>query len=254
MSETNYNESEIIKYLRGEMNTEEQETFEEAISDSPALKREVEFHRKVMKGLELNLRKDTKQYLKRMENKRYNNGVRKRIHPYFKAASVILLLIGGGLFTFLFMFQSPNNTQVANNLFEPYPNHLTNPTRSSVKDTVSNPIDKAMKLYSSEKFGDAIPYFKRAIQTDKASGLVYFYLSNAYLAEEKPAKAIEYFKKIDDSLNSEYEVKRQWYLALSHAWNDQNSKAKALVDSICQETESTYYCERGKKLKSRLNN
>lgn len=250
MGNHNYDESHIIRFLRNEMESEEKETFEKTLAESADLQRELAFHQQLMKGLDLNLREETKSYLQAFEKKE-PSGIKKQrmgVSGLIKVASILIALFGSGLIVYMAFFQDPDNKAIAASHFQPYPNHLTNITRGDNQEGSSNYIDKAMRYYSGEEYGKAISLFKKAIDRDKAKGLATFYLGNAYLASGKSEKAIQTLEGADESLPSDYEVKNEWYLALAYLSNGQEKNALMHINKVC-EKGNDFYCQKGQRIK-----
>ncbi len=249
MDNHNYEETHIIRFLRNEMGSEEKEAFEKALAESTDLQRELAFHRQIMKGLDLNLRENTKEYLKSFEQQGESTGYRKIIglSKVVKAACLFIVILVSGYLVYTAFFQSPGNKALAENHFEPYPNQLTNITRSTEEKSYHNYIDRAMRHYSAGEYGEAIPLFKKAISKDKANGLASFYLGNAYLADGKSKKAVQILKGNQKSLPNEYEVKNEWYLALAYLANDQEKDALSHLKEICKKGND-FYCQKGQKI------
>ncbi len=255
MENYGYEIDDIVRYLKGNMSDEEKKELESAMEESPDLKNEVDFHRTVMKGMELKFREDTKEYLKNLEAERAKNNKGKVKSLNFWKVACLLLIIGGGFFLYFNVFWQHSSPQaIAQKHFEPYPNHLTNLKRSGqTQKSKQDFIDKAMSHYSAGRYEKAMPFFKKAVEKANGSGLLYFYMGNAYLSVNKPEKAVQFLEKSEDQLPKEYEPKRQWFLALAYLWDQKQEKTLSIIKALC-EGDSDYYCQKGMELKGEIKN
>ena len=253
MDQLQYNEDEIIRYLRNEMTEEEKQNIEAHIKQDSEFRNEVDFHRKIMTGLALNFVEEKKKILKEHEDRKHQQAKKRQLFPALKIAAVLLIVIAAGLLGWYSFIKPPSAGQVAGNHFKPYPNHLTKQFRGNSKNVENSGalLNKAMNNYSVGKYKQAVKPLETLIEKGNGSGLTRFYLANAYLATEQPAKAVKHLEKAQGQITDKFSMQNEWYLVLAYLEVDKINKAEQVMSKICAKNDG-HYCKKVQQLRKEL--
>jgi len=131
------------------------------------------------------------------------------------AAGVLLLIFTGGYF---FLNVNLSSDEIYQQYYSVYPNMETERGLISMGNNntpeSNNPEKKAFTFYDAENYSAAIKAFKVLIKVDEKPKY-YFFLGNAYLANNQSEEAIEIFQT-QKNIPSEYQIRINWYLALAY--------------------------------------
>lgn len=250
MGSVNYDQERIRRYLREEMDEEELQEFENKKEKDPEFATEVKVHQTLFKGLEEEVKKEAEVKLNRARKKYKSNWFNMKTinaaRPYLTIAALLAIVVG--LITIIFWNKpsGKNSDELFAEHFQPYANTLTNQTRGG--ETSFSSLDSAMHFYSRGDFESALIHLNQA-DADNQSALVEFYKANAYLASEKPQKALAVLKKVKDKLPDHYNVQGKWYLALSHLKLENYHKAHQYFSEIAKQEDAFYQDKAHKILK-----
>lgn len=253
----NFNEDQIISYIRGELPEKEARKLEAEMEVDHELRKEVNFHRKLMKGLEKQLKTRVKAKLKEKEAEENSEGSRfntwiKPLYNYWRLAAMIIIILTGGIFGAFFWDTEPSDSKLAQNHFEPYPNHITQQIRGKEQGKENPLLMNAMNQYSAKRYDKAIKNLKKVINRSEKAALAHFYLGNAYLAKSKGEQAALHFKSAKrKDLPTKFQNPNQWFLALAYLEQGKNSKADELLDKV-KERSNDFYKKQAKELENQL--
>ncbi len=236
-------EDRVLRYLRNEMTTEEQTDFEEACKQDSELQEAYKFQKRIQDGLAMKFMREKKAILEAIEEENGDNSTGADQQPDNKSKSK-WLYIGSIAFTaaaatglILFLLMPGQNPQaLADKHFQPFPDYVTDryrgPSDNAGQKSVPNVFKKGMVAYRSSSYKKAATFLKQAIDQNKQQALGQFYLGNALMASNKPDKAIQHLKGLKGKLNSDYQIKQQWYLALAYIKSGRFSKAQPILDKL----------------------
>jgi predicted Zn-dependent protease len=227
-----YND-QVLRYIRGEMESQEQSDFEFQLAQNPDLYSEYRYHQNVRQATALNFQREKKKMLEDLEAKEKHQKKRSKVFIYSGvstslAAAVVLLAI---------VFTGNNNPKrLADQHFKPFPDYVTEryrgPRNNGAQKSDEDVLNKGMKAYRASSYEKAATFLKQAIEQNQQKALSQFYLGNALIASGKPDKAIDHLKGLKPKLNRDYRQQQQWYLALAYIKSGQAEKAKPLLDKL----------------------
>ena len=255
-----FDENHIIKYIRGELPEEEKNRIEALREVDEELRREIDFHRSLMYGIESQLKSQVKAQLQAEEAQIHNTSARgepgnaKRRPPRIPqqalaaAVAVLIAIVGGSVW----WFQQSSPGSVAAKHFEPYPNHITQHYRGANENDKNPVLIKAMNSYSAKEYEQAMGHLESLINQRGGSALTHFYLANSYLAEKQTKEAIEHFEKAEDKgLPEDFQLPNQWFKALAHLQSGEKAKARKMLNRL-QQAPSDFYQKAVRDLKKDL--
>jgi tetratricopeptide (TPR) repeat protein len=228
----------IIQYLDGELTGTELSDFERLLSEDSALKAELE-NLQLAKlavqhyGLKQQVASVHHQMMEELAHEPAASPAAK-VYPllfYVQRIAAALLI---GMLTFgAYQFISVSPTNILTN----NPSYVLSVERGASE---SSAIKKA---YAANNYKEVIHVF----ETEANPGAKdYFFGASAYLADHKPAKAIELYKKIISSNNStvnDYKDDAEYYLAISYLRNRQPKQAKVLLEKIYRDKDHLYHSQ-----------
>lgn len=254
-----FDENYIIKYIRGELSEEEKNRIEALIEVDEGLRREVDFHRSLMYGIEAQLKSQVKAQLQAQEAHIHNTTreeprtTKRRLpripQPMLAAVAAVLIAIVGSS---VWWFQQSSPGSVAAKHFEPYPNHITQQYRGGGENSKNPVLVQAMNSYSAKEYEQAMGHLEALINQKGGSALTHFYLANSYMAEKQTKEAIEHFEKAKHKgLPEDFQLPNQWFMALAHLQSGEKERALAVLNRL-QEAPSDFYREAARELKKEL--
>lgn len=213
------NESLINSYFEGTLNPQEKVRFEQLMVTDASFAKEVAFQKQLKAAITLEERSNLKSTLKNLEKKPKSNSSRSWLY----IAAGLLVLIG---ISFFFFNQNPTNEELYATYFEPYPNTVAPIVRSSSQqDSKQN----AFASYENGDYKNASKLFgELGSTTQEEYAFFYNAISLMMLNEDQDASRI----LESTSWSDEYRGKADWYLSLSYIKQNQNEKAKTLLQSI----------------------
>lgn len=219
---------QIEKYLNGEFSQEEKERFEKRIMEEDELRKLVDEHRILLRGLELGFNRELKSRLQ-LEEQRFTKNERKskrRILPLRWsigiAATMAILIV-----TVLLLNYKPVNTQelfIA--YYQPYPNVEQPLSRSDVS------ASSAYVFYEKGLYQPALKSFESLVKENPEDPAALFYMGICRLELGETDQAIFQFQSVRTLESNKYSRSALWYEALSHLKNDQKSKAIELFETL----------------------
>jgi predicted Zn-dependent protease len=227
-----YND-EVLRYIRGEMESKESSDFEYQLEQNPDLYREYQYHQNVRQATALNFQRQKKKMLEDLEGKEKYQKKRSKVFIYSGAATAL----AAALVLLAIFFTGNNNPKtLADQHFKPFPDYVTERYRGSA-DNASQTSDekifrKGMTAYRASSYEKAATLLRQAIDQNQQKALSKLYLGNALMASDKPGKAIEHLEGLKDKLKPDYQMQQQWYLALAYVKTGQFSKAQPLLDKL----------------------
>lgn len=210
------------RFLFNQMTLEEKNLFLEKINNSPILKQQFDsfkiqfesveesFIREKMNGfheLVVNAQKETKVF---------------QLKPFYKYAAVAVLLVTlGGTW---FFNSKTSNEALFEEFFTPDPGL---PTVMGNNDNYD--FYEAMVDYKQGNYDLAISKWEKQLMRKPENDTLNYFLGSAYLAQEKPKKALDYFVKNSKIRNSVFEEDRLYYQALTQLKLKNIEEAKTLL-------------------------
>lgn len=212
----------IRKWLSQRLSFDEKETLKKQWTDNDAFIEEVA-NEVVKEYGRIELKKKLEAFhIKDIEQTK-NSSAEPRSFPYWwaiAASIVVMLPLGYWLF-----FSQPSTEKLFADHFEAYQN--LNTFRGE-----EQPIDKAMDLYSSGRYPEAINAMENALANDAYNlPQYYFYLGVSYLANNNPDKALTYFQKTV-ATDSDFKQQANWYMALTYLKKKDKTQAKKIFNEI----------------------
>jgi len=218
----------LEKYIRGTLNSAEEDAFMNLLLTDEEFKREVDFAKDLRLVAEIEDDERFRSLLKGFEREIETRVPKARIvFPYkrWAVAATITILIGLGVFLVQVQnFQSPE--VLFTEYFEPYRNVVHPITRSEETPDLKT---KAFLAYESKDYGMAISLFD-TLDQQEANSYYLFYTANALLGYGKPEEAIVLLQSLSE--NSTFEEQSNWYLALAHLKLANTEKSKKILEGI----------------------
>lgn len=233
------NDEYIEQYFKGQLGDSEKRDFEVKLEQNSDLRNYVTTHLAVINGIKLHAKEKLKEEFSdwEKENNNQNRFKSKNKNSFFVisaiAASITLLFVIG----FLLYTKTPDNNQLADSYFIPYPNYITSINRN---ETTLNDLKKeGMYFYQSKKYKEAIEVFDKYLSATPNDHSIIFYKGCAHLAVEETLKAIPLFEKVIDNKENEFSDVASWYLGLAFLKN--NDKEDAIVQLKLIKPENEFY-------------
>lgn len=239
---------QILRYLNGEMDSNEEVDFEKRLEKDSALNQEYEWQATISTGVKQEFIDEKKQMLQQYEESKKPGPYRKFLKAGLLAASIIIA-IGVGIYFMDFSNSGHNYQFIASKAFAPYPNYIYQNTRGANTNSESQ-LKKGMRYYTLGNYQASTKILTEVTQKSD-SALYRFYLGNAYLASDRPEKAIEEFQSIRNELSKELQPNNQWYLALAFLYNGEAESAKRLLKKLADNNSA--YRKSAKALLRKLN-
>jgi hypothetical protein len=249
------NREDLIQaHLHGRLDKKSRAEFDALYEKDPDFREEVQFGRDLDTAFSSLKKEELKSKLKGFEKElepegKNTSGVRylresnkNSTYKKWLAAACVLVVVGIGLM-FFFDKSSPNELYLAH--FEPYPNVVNPITRGENKESL---MDKTFFAYDNGNYEEAAAGFGKLFdQTGKSHFL--FYQANAFLANEKPEKAIPLMEK-QLAFNDGFTEKSKWYLALAYLKTGETEKAKRFFAEITE--RNSYKAEEAENILGEL--
>ncbi|MCB0642306.1 MAG: hypothetical protein KDC44_11730, partial [Phaeodactylibacter sp.] len=146
------------------------------------------------------------------------------------AAGILLLLLAG-----IFLFQSPDSQQLAEQYFEPFPDALSAQTRGD--EVVEYNLNSALRHYQDGAYDVAISYFETYVSIQNPDAVApLLYQGVSHLALKQYAEALPLLEKVRSStaLRKEYRNAAQWYLAIAYLGLEQEEQARPLLIDLAR--------------------
>ena len=213
----------IERFLTGQLDGPEKETFEQNLRSSETLRLQVEEVKLLLTGIrETALQASLHTYHQELApavKEVPRIGYMKR---WLVAASVIAVI--GIAIWFVVSSRSGSNS-----LYMAY--YEKDPGLLSAMSTVAGnyEFDRAMINYKEGKNEEAIKTWELQLATAPANDTLNYFLGSAYLSENKPDKAIEYFRKVIAKGQGEFLNEAYWYAGLAFLSKGNKEEAIALI-------------------------
>ncbi|HYV95114.1 MAG TPA: tetratricopeptide repeat protein [Chitinophagales bacterium] len=101
------------------------------------------------------------------------------------------------------------------------------------KEVIIDNFNKAMALYQSNHYEEAIAEFQLVLQKEPGNPAANFYSGVSTLALKNPDEALKYFKKTDYKSCQYYEASL-WYEALSYISKEDKKQARKLLEKVVE--------------------
>ncbi len=216
----------IEGYLNNTLPKEELVAFEKEISNTPALKQEIEKHKSLHATLS---DQDTLEFKEKLV--KISTEIKKEetsssfFSPFWKiAASIVVIFSVGTLFWYTINNQDQTKELYAQ-YYEPFP------VEDVSRGEDDNALQDVMKSYSNGDYSIVISKLEELPNTIKKD-LIHLYLGNSYLNTNQEEKAIGQFESIQK--NSQYYENARWYLALTYLKWGNPKKIKPILQEIIE--------------------
>ena len=222
----------IQDFLNGRLNEQELAEFDALYKTDAGFREEVEFQKDLKASFSSVKRDELKTKLQGFEEELKSKGKVRHLktdkptssYKKWLAAACILVIVGIGL---MYFFDKPTANEIYFAHFKTYENVVNPITRG---ETGKNLADSSFISYEKGEYKKAAEGFAQLFsETGKSYYLLYE--ANAYLAYEKPEKAIPLLEK-QLSYQDEFSEKSKWYLALAYLKTGEIEKAKTLFEEI----------------------
>ncbi len=251
MKDYNYSESDIQKYILEELTQEEMLQFETAMKESPEFALEVNRQQKIADGIthfgaqKFKARvKDIyaevrPEIISKSKSKKSNRSIYKIIF----AALVMVLL---SFFLYQYIVKSTKTTPqeiYAQN----YKTFDWSPSLRSDEPTIN--LDRAVDLYSSKSFAEAIPLIEGFLKEHPNDIPARLAIANSYLENDNSEFAIPHLRHIltlDDIL---YQDQANWYLGLVYLKMDKLNDARKIFTLLAADSNADHHLEAKEILK-----
>lgn len=237
---------QIERYLRGAMNADELNAFEEELKNNRKLEKEVTLHREIaaaaLESDVMEFRELVNAAISEQSEKpiilRQNN----RKYLLIAASISILLLAIWGISTQLI---KPSAQQLYSSYYEPYDDLITGRSDRLADEKLS----EFMSLYNQRQYQDAIALIQDISIAEKP--LIQLYVGICFLNTNQFDEAINNFTQVSTNDNL---LKKQglWYLALTHLKNNDSEKAAASLKKITTSKENSLYTAKAIELLEKI--
>ncbi len=234
----------IDKFLRGQLDAQEQELFDKKQSDVD-FKEELTWRNNSLAVIKKNGRQDLKKKLQLLDKKIEEEKSASQPTPtkvlninrgrWLTIAATLLIL--AGMFWW-WNLQAPDSEDLFAQYFEPYPNVIAPIVKSDAPELTE--VEKAFQTYEKGFYSQAIPLLKK-LNTPEAK----FYLGVAQLTQGENKDAINHLKFIATQSDNRFQHASQWYLAMAYFKNDQPDEANEMLKLIRQNPEHIFYKQAG---------
>lgn len=233
------NELDLIhRFIRNELNAEEQIEFEKKVQQS-SFKKKYQDTLLLQQGARFSTLEIIKTNIEHWEKEapKIKKNPRRSFLLLTRWAAAISILV----FASLWLWQANAVTKsdvLFSNYFTPYPiTTIQRTTHSEKKNLIQDPY----LAYENQSYDVAIEYLLPL--SSQNDSLATFYLGNAYLASGKTKKAIRIFKQLNiPQLNHQI----TWYLALSLLKDKNQAEAIAILKKLTSHQSS--YASKAKNL------
>ncbi len=237
---------QIEKYLSGELSREEVELFEKQIGEQEALRKQVEEHRSLIKGLELGFNLEMKAQLKLEEQRLAREDVvaKRRVvqlrWPVGLAAALAVILIS----VYLIKTKSIDSQELFASYYQPYPNVESPVSRSETKG------ENAYALYEQGRYQEALDLFMQRIAESPTDPAPLFYSGICHLELNETEKALAAFQVLQTMDKNNYSRASKWYKALASLKKDDKSSTVEILTGLSEGDDN--YAIRSKELLQQL--
>ena len=104
----------------------------------------------------------------------------------------------------------------------------------------SNSLSRAMDLYNSKNYSEAIPEFENVLKSEPANEQAIFYSAVSNLSTGRTGKAVEQLNILVNHKNSKYRDDAQWYLSLAYIKANDIKNARKNLSEIQNNSKSRY--------------
>ncbi len=230
-----FDHDKIGKYLDGEMNAEEQQSFEEQLRQNDALQKEVQLTREVNEtlGMKLNPGKselELRSTLDEMRNEYFSDGISPgqsqaklvlfRRSSWLAAAAAVIIVI------LLLTIWSPWQKDLYNQYAS-----IEMPGMAERGSHADILLKQAAGYFNAKKFETAIPIFEAILKDDPQNSFVHFYYAIALLESGKVDKSRYEFLQLYNG-SSIFRHDAAFYIALSYLKEKDTAACKQWLDKI----------------------
>ena len=230
-----YNDDDLDRYLRDEMDAPEKQAFEQQLANDTTLADDLALQQDTIKGIRLDGSHNLKQQLQAVEAglagkeiaaNTDKSGIHRRLMAWVAIAASLLTVVLLG-YLFLTNASSPEEMYVA--YYQPYPN-LINPAQRSTEVEEETVLEQAVRAYDGQDYEQALRLFA---QGNARSNPGYtFYYAASYLGLDQPNEAIPLFEQVVQDKESLFYEPALWYLALAHLKTGDTTAAVPYLETL----------------------
>lgn len=236
MADKPYDTDTIHTYLKGRMDQETLQKFEEALLNNKELTDEVQWHKDFQDILLLAEKEDLQEHVQQLIEKEKNQDNSKSNEtkvvplPSFWKANRRYLSIAALLaivFAISFLFFSNESKPL-------FAKHLETPYFSSPENTRGGAKIDWIKAYQNRDYPQVVTLLQQLEQKSELSNEQKLYMGLAHLYQEDnhTTKAIQYLKAIQQKNPTLYNSTCNWYISLAYLKDGQKEKAKEYLQEI----------------------
>lgn len=239
MNDSNNIEARIEAYLLGELNPEDRTQFENEISNSAEMRKEVELQKAAYAASQLYSESLLKGEMNSWDSSR---GRTVKLFPLLAAAALVAGLIFG-----LWKLSEPARTATPQELFAQHYEVYRPPILVRGDDTTQTLFKAASEHYASGEFDKSAEMFEAyLVEQDDIEARLYAGLSHLSDNPPKSAEAITHLK-VAANAETPFQEQSQWYLALAHLHGSNTAVSMELLSRIAN-SESHYKKVAAKRL------
>lgn len=231
----------IDSYKNGTLSPKELHEVEEMIDTNTDFKEELKLSNEIEEAV---LDQDTMRFEKTVFSVHGEfSKIRRRRAIMQVAASILFVIVVGGLFWMLLPKMGSNYSQLADKYYKTY--EPITAVRSG-----DQPLDQllaeAFDMFTRKDFNKAARKFQDLLVLNPSNNMARFYLGISLMENGKPAEAIPHMQEIVDQKDVLYKNQAEWYMALCFLKTNEKEKAIKHLKSLV--SNSGHYKDQAQKL------
>lgn len=213
----------IELYLRGELSEEEITDFEALMKADSSLKKQVEEHRQLLKGIEISFNRELKQKLIQVESNIEETPAPKSRYPIIGLAAAIAALI---VVFVTFQDEKISSQDLYAQHYKVYPNAELPVLRSE------NNEDNPYAYYEKREYATALELFNKMQASDPDNSALLFYSALCQLELDHPETGIELFALVISREDPDYKRPALWYQSLAYLKIEKPENAMVILELL----------------------
>jgi len=230
----------IIRYLDGEVISEEKQLFEKELDADNSLRQMLclvqEVELTIGDGRLLSYIDCLKEAQAKVNDEIAHNPKKRIMQSWKMLAAACLTIVVVASVIFYSNYSKPSSDKVFANFYHKYEADLL--TRSAEPSEV-NDLIKAIQLYDLGNYKEAITKFEAIIKTDETNTTAHFFIGVSFIETKNYAKAIDNLTYVVTQNDTAFVEHAEWYLSLCYLKTNQINQATLLLHKIANST--TFY-------------